>query len=193
LPNHAGYGPCRGDLNGPPRRPSPRSPRAGFASLEDARLPRAGSVPFEGVRFPRAGSASLEDPLPLEQAPPRSRVCPALDRGPPRSRAPRTRAPAPVRGHLTPWHRRDSAIMRPGLAPRYHRTNSPGGSPSPSLWGGGLCNAAGASPVTPTACSGTANAPSPRKGADCTLDLLSCDLAGLGEGARPVGRHPRHC
>jgi hypothetical protein len=70
--------------------------------LEDARLPRAGSVPFEGVRFPRAGSASLEDPLPLEQAPPRSRVRPALDRDPPRSRAPRTRAPTPVRGHLTP-------------------------------------------------------------------------------------------
>jgi hypothetical protein len=50
--------------NGPPRRPSRRSPRAGFASLEDARLPRIGSVPFEGVRLPRAGSASLEGPLP---------------------------------------------------------------------------------------------------------------------------------
>jgi hypothetical protein len=30
------------------------------------------------------------------------RVHPALDRGPPRSRAPHTRAPAPVRRHLTP-------------------------------------------------------------------------------------------
>jgi hypothetical protein len=83
--------------------------------------------------------------------------------------------------------------MRPGLAPRCRRTNSPGVSPSPSLWGGGLCGAAGASPVTPAACSGTANALSPRRRAGCTLDLLSCDPAGLGEGARPVGRHPRHC
>jgi hypothetical protein len=50
--------------NGPPRRPTRRSPRASFASLEDARLPRVGSVPFVGVRLPRAGSASLESPLP---------------------------------------------------------------------------------------------------------------------------------
>jgi hypothetical protein len=50
--------------NGPPRRPSRRSPRAGFASLEDARPPRVGSVPFEGAHLPRAGSASLEGPLP---------------------------------------------------------------------------------------------------------------------------------
>jgi hypothetical protein len=75
LSNHAGCGPRCKDLDGPPRRPSRRSPRAG-------------SVPFEGVRFPRAGSAPLEGPLPLEQAPPRSRVRPALDRCPPRSRAP---------------------------------------------------------------------------------------------------------
>jgi hypothetical protein len=47
--------------------------------------------------------------------------------------------------------------------------------------------------VTPAACSGTANAPSPRRGASCTLDLLSCDLTGLGGGVRPVGRHPCHC
>jgi hypothetical protein len=38
----------------------------------------------------------------LEQAPPRSRVRSALERGPPRSRALRARAPALVRGHLTP-------------------------------------------------------------------------------------------
>jgi hypothetical protein len=50
--------------NGPPRRPAQRSPRAGFAPLEDTRLPRVGSVPFEGVRLPRAGSSSLESPLP---------------------------------------------------------------------------------------------------------------------------------
>jgi hypothetical protein len=29
-------------------------------------------------------------------------------------------------------------------------------------------------------------------GAGCTLDLLSCDLTGLGGGARPVERHPCH-
>jgi hypothetical protein len=111
LPNHAGYGPCCRDPDGPPRRPSRRSPRAGSASLEDARPPRVGSAPFEGVRFPRAGSASLKGPLPLEQAPPRSRVHPALDQGPPRSRAPLTRAPAPYAGiyALTPAGRRHHA------------------------------------------------------------------------------------
>jgi hypothetical protein len=43
--------------------PTRRSPRAGFASLEDAHLPRVDSVPLEGVRLPRASSASLEGPL----------------------------------------------------------------------------------------------------------------------------------
>jgi hypothetical protein len=90
--------------NGPPRRPSRRSPRAGFASLEDAHPPRVGSVPFEGEHLPRAGSASLEGPLPpqtgsasLEGSLPSNRVRLArglapLERGPPRSRArsPRT-------------------------------------------------------------------------------------------------------
>jgi hypothetical protein len=88
LPNLAGYDPRRKDLDGPPRRPPQRSPRAGFASLEGARLPWAGSVPFEGEHFPQADSAQLEGPLFLEQAPPRSRVRPTLDQGPPRSRAP---------------------------------------------------------------------------------------------------------
>jgi hypothetical protein len=37
--------------------------------------------------------------------------------------------------------------MRLGLAPRYHRTNSPGGIPSLPLWEE-LCGVAGASPVT---------------------------------------------
>jgi hypothetical protein len=71
----------------------------------------------------------------LERAPPRLRVRSALERGPPRSREPRTRAPAPVRGHLMPWQQRGGAIMRLGLAPRCRRTNSPGGNPSPPLWG----------------------------------------------------------
>jgi hypothetical protein len=107
----------------------------------------------------------------LEQAPPRSRVRSALERGPPCSRALRTRAPAPVRGHLMPWQRRGGAIMRLGLAPRCRRTNSPGASPSPPLWGD--C-AAWLVPVPwrCAACPGTANAPSPRRGAGRTLDLL---------------------
>jgi hypothetical protein len=100
------------DLNGLPRQPSRRSPRAGLAPLEDACLPRAGSVPFEGVHSPRAGSAPIEGSLPLERVPPRSRVRPALGRGSPRSRAPLTRAPAPrtrAFNALTPVGRRHHA------------------------------------------------------------------------------------
>jgi hypothetical protein len=130
---------------------------------------------------------------PLEQAPPRSRVRFALVQAPLRSRAPRTRAPAPVYRHLRP----DTG----GTAPSCARGTLPGAAaPTPQegahphhCGGGGLCGAAGASPVTPCTCSGTANAPNPRRGAGCTLDLLSCDLTGLGGGARPVGRHPCHC
>jgi hypothetical protein len=57
-----GHGPHRSGPDGPPRRHTRRSPRAGSASLEGTRLPWAGSAPFEGERFPRAGSASLEGP-----------------------------------------------------------------------------------------------------------------------------------
>jgi hypothetical protein len=60
LSAHTGHGPRCGGPRGPPRRPTQRSPRAGSASLECARLPRAGSAPLEGARLPRAGSASLE-------------------------------------------------------------------------------------------------------------------------------------
>jgi hypothetical protein len=59
---HTGHGPRHGGPDGPPKRPTQRSTRAGSASLEGTRLPRAGSAPFEGVRLPRAGSASLEGP-----------------------------------------------------------------------------------------------------------------------------------
>jgi hypothetical protein len=79
-----------------------RSPRAGPASLEDACPLGRGSAPLEEQHFRRTGSASPEGSLSLEQVPPRSRVRPALGRGPPRSRAPLTRAPAPVHGHLMP-------------------------------------------------------------------------------------------
>jgi hypothetical protein len=71
--------------------------------------------------------------------------------------------------------------MRPGLAPWCRRTNSPGGGPSPSLWGGGLCGRTGASPVTPCTCSSTANAPSPLRGAGRTLDRFLVTLQGLVE------------
>jgi hypothetical protein len=93
--------------NGPPRRPSRRSPRAGFASLEGARLPLIGSVPFEGVRLPRVGSASLEGPLPprtgsasLKGAPhacacSRTRAFNALTTAGRRHHTPGARAPVP--------------------------------------------------------------------------------------------------
>jgi hypothetical protein len=74
--------------NGPPRRPSQRSPRAGFASLEDTRPPRVGSVPFEGAHLPRAGSASLEGSLPPRTGSASLEGSLPLERGPPRSRAP---------------------------------------------------------------------------------------------------------
>jgi hypothetical protein len=181
------------DLNGPLRQPSRRSPRAGFAPLEDACLPRAGSVPFEGVRSPRAGSAPLEGPLPLEQTPPRSRVRLGLDRSPLRSRAP---PPACACPRTLGIYRSDTGVAAPSCA----RGSRPGAAkPTPQEgahshhYGKGLCDAAGVSPVTPCACASTANAPSPRKGAGFTLDLLSCDPTGLGGGARLEERHPCHC
>jgi hypothetical protein len=178
-PNHAGHGPRRGGPNGPPRRPSRRSPRAGFASLEDARLPRVGSVPFEGVRLPRAGSASLEGPLrprtgsaSLEGAPhacsrSRTRAFNALTTTGQHHHAPGARAPVPP--HQLP--RRD---------------------PIPTTVGGtmrrGRCQSRDAAPPAPVrltrrALEGGPAAPSIR---------FSCDPAGLGGGARPVERHPCH-
>jgi hypothetical protein len=180
LPNRAGYGPRSRDLNDPPRRPARRSPRAGFASLEGARLPRAGSVPFEGVLFPRAGSASLEGPLPLEQ-------------GPPRSRAPRTHTPAPVHWAFNALTPAGQCHHAPGARAPVPPHQLPRREPIPIAVGKGLCSAAGVSPVTPCACSSTANVPSPRRGAGFTLDSLSCDPTGLGGGTRREDRHPCHC
>jgi hypothetical protein len=130
--------------------------------------PRAGSASLEGPPHPRPGSSSLEG-APHACACPRTRAFNALTPAGRRHHAPGARAPVPP--HQLP--RREPIPITVG--------------------GGGLCNAAGASPVTPPAWSGTANAPSPQRGAGCTLDLLSCDLTGLGGGARPVGRHPCHC
>jgi hypothetical protein len=105
---HMGRGPRHGGPDGPPRRPTQRSPRAGSASLEGTRLPRAGSAPFEGERLPRAGSASLEGPLrpragsaSLEGAPhaharSRTRAFNVLTTAGRRHHAPRARAPVPL-------------------------------------------------------------------------------------------------
>jgi hypothetical protein len=83
----------------------------------------------------------------LERAPPRSRVHGPLERVPPRSRPYRTRARSRARirafNALT-W--RGGAIMRLGITPRPCCTNSQGGTHP--RYCGGLCDVAGASPVT---------------------------------------------
>jgi hypothetical protein len=60
--------------------------------------PRAGSAPFEGQLFPRVVPPRSRAHSPLERVSSRSRVRPALGWGPPRSQAPRTRAPASYTG-----------------------------------------------------------------------------------------------
>jgi hypothetical protein len=130
--NRAGHG-LRGGTpaarqDGPLGRPLEQAP-----PRSRARTSSSGLRPVRGATLPSSSPAPLEGSLPLERVSPRSRVCSALGRGPPRSRAPRTRAPVPYTGinALTP---QDGAIMRPGLAPRCRHTNSPGRSPSPPLW-----------------------------------------------------------
>jgi hypothetical protein len=147
----------------------------GCAPPSDGLRPvRGGAPPSSEVRLAR-GSAPPSNGLASLEGTPRTRACSrtrtlnALTSAGRRHHAPRARAPVPP--HQLP--RREPIPITVG--------------------GGGLCSAAGVSPVTPCTCSSTANAPSPRRGAGCTLDLLSCDLTGLGGGARPVGRHPCHC
>jgi hypothetical protein len=143
--------------NGPPRRPTRRSPRAGFASLEDARLPRVGSVPFEGVRLPRAGSASLEGPprprtgsVSLEGAP-HARACSRTlafnDLTPAGRRHHAPGARAPVLPHQLPRRdpipatvggtvrrgRRQSRDVAPPAPVRLTRRALEGGRPHPRL------------------------------------------------------------
>jgi hypothetical protein len=144
-------------LNGPPRQPTQRSPRAGFASLEGARLPRAGSAPFEGVRLPRAGSASLEGPLrpragsaSLKGAPHahayfRTRAFNALTTAGRRHHAPGARAPVP--SHQLP--RREPIPATVGTVRRGRRQSRDAAPPTPvrltrrALEGG---------PATPSIC-----------------------------------------
>jgi hypothetical protein len=164
----------------PTRRPTRRLPRIRY------RLARGCAPPSGGFRPDQGG------------APPSSEVRLARGSAPPSNRVRLARG-RPARARL---------LLRAGIkctdiggtAPSCARGTRPcAAAPTPQEGahphhcGGELCGAAGASPVTPCTCSSTANAPSPRRGAGCTLDLLSCDLTGLGGGARPVGRHPCHC
>jgi hypothetical protein len=150
------------------------------------RLARGCAPPSDGLRPVRGDApSSSEVRLTRGSAPPSNGV--RLARGRPARARPLPRAgikctdisgtaPSCARG------------TRPGAA-----APTPQEGAHPHHCGGEPCGTAGASPVTPCTCSSTANASSPRRGAGCTLDLLSCDLTGLGGGARPVGRHPRHC
>jgi hypothetical protein len=79
--------------------------------------------------------------------------------------------------------------MRLGLTPRFCCTNSLGGNPSPPLWGTvrrGRCHSRDAAPPTPVRLTRRAL----EGGAGRTLDLLSRDFAGLGQGVRPGGAIP---
>jgi hypothetical protein len=128
----------------------------------------------------------------LEQAPPRSRVHSALKRDPPRSRALRTRACSRTRAFntLTSAGRHHHA---PGARAPVPPHQLPRREPIPTTVGGtvrrGWCQSRDAAPPAPVrltrrALEGGPAAPS---------IYLSCDPAGLGGGARPVGRHPCHC
>jgi hypothetical protein len=144
--------------NGSPRRPARRSPRAGFASLEDARLPRMGSVPLEGVRLPRAGSASLEGPLrpragtaSLQGAPhacacTRARAFNALTPAGRRHHAPGARAPVPP--HQLP--RRDPIPATVGGTVRRGRRQSRDAAPPAPVRLTGRALEGG--PATPSTC-----------------------------------------
>jgi hypothetical protein len=136
-----GHGPRHDGPDGPPRRPTQRSPQAGSASLEGTRLPWVGSAPFERVRLPRAGSASLEGPrLPRAGSAPLEGPCRPRAGSASLEDAPHTHARSRTRvwafNSLTTAGWRHHA---PGLAPRSCCTNSLGGSPSPPLWGTVRC------------------------------------------------------
>jgi hypothetical protein len=125
--NHAGRGPHRGTPKAHqdgPLRSRARAPSGRLRPVRGATPPSSGPAPLEGSLPPRAGLVTLEGSS-------RPRLGPATLPGAPHACAsPRTRA----FNTLTP---QDDAIMRPGLAPRCRRPNSPGRSPSPPLWGGG--------------------------------------------------------
>jgi hypothetical protein len=137
-----GHGPRRGGPDGPPRRPTQRSPRAGSASLEGTHLPRAGSAPLKGVRLPRTGSASLEG-----SRRPRAGSA-SLEDASHAHACSHTRVRA--FNALTTTGRCHHASGT--LAPVLLHTNSLGGNPSPPLWGTvrrGRCLPRDAAPPTP--------------------------------------------
>jgi hypothetical protein len=128
--------------------------------------PRASSASLEGPLRPRTGSASLEG-APRTRARSRTLAFNALTPAGRRHHAPGARAPIPP--HQLP--RRDPIPATVGGTVRRGRRQS-----------------REAAPPAPVRLTRRA-----LEGGRRTLDLLSCDLAGLGEGARPVGRHPCHC
>jgi hypothetical protein len=122
-------------------------PSSGLRLARGRTPPRAGSAPFEGQLPPRVVPPRSRGNSPHEWSrpargltPPSSGSRPARGSVPPSAGARHAHGrPARVRrsrtrafNALTP---QDGAIMRPGLAPRCRRTNSPGRSPSPPLWG----------------------------------------------------------
>jgi hypothetical protein len=154
---------------GPPRSRarSPPPPRTGSAPLEGPLPPRTGSAPLEGPLRPRTGSASLEG-APHARACSCTRAFNALTSAGRRHHAPGARTPVPP--HQLP--RRELIPATVGGTVRRGRCQSRDAAPR--------------APVRPTrrALEGGPAAPSIR---------FSCDPAGLGGGARPVGRHPCHC
>jgi hypothetical protein len=105
-----GHDPRRGGPDGPPRRPTQRSPRAGSASLEGTHPSRVGSAPLEGVRLPRAGSASLEGaPHAFARYRMRVRAFNVLTTAGRRHHAPGTHAPVLL--HQLPWREPIPATM----------------------------------------------------------------------------------
>jgi hypothetical protein len=158
-------------------RPTQRSPRAGSASLEGARLPRAGSAPFEDARLPQAGSASLVGTrLP--------RAGSASLEGAPHAHA-RSRTRVRAFNALTTAGRHHHA---PGTHVPALLHQLPRGNPSPPLWATvrhGRCQPRDAAPPTPVRLTCRA-----LEGGQPPLEMLSRDLAGTGRDARPAGCHP---
>jgi hypothetical protein len=154
-----------------PRGPQ-RPTKAALSKIPSSRLRLArGCMPPSGGLRPVRGGALPSSRLRLARGPAPPRAGSASLEGPPRPRP----GPASLESarHACAWSR-TWAFNALTLAGRRHHVprarasvlshQLPRREPIPTTVGGGLCNAAGASPVTPAACSGTANAPSPRRG-----------------------------
>jgi hypothetical protein len=145
-----------------------------------------------GTANPPSGEVCLARRLnaPLGRGPPHLRAQRPLRRGPPRSRAPacshRPRSCPRVQAFnaLTPQDARHDPDTPRNHAPvLFHRL--PGeGLPRHCVT---LCDETGVSPVYCTTYSCTADAPSPRRGADGTLEYFFRDYTGLRCDVRPAG------